>query len=246
MFNSAYLFLYFIIFCIGAAIGAYVERILKGRSTPLPPPPPPASDNKTLARGGDIEIFGAWRTSGNKLWLEMDGKRLENKDVLQPEQRQRLLTLLLDLRPWLESPRPATSQPEVAPQPVRPAGPAPMVSLQSSRPAAPAPTSIPQPVRPAMPSQPVQAEKTTAAPASEANKPAPSLDSIIQQIDKVLQAKLATSPLKDRDIQLVEGSGGIVIVKDGKNLYEGVDAIPDPEIKAFIQQAVADWEKGAR
>ena len=97
-----------------------------------------------------------------------------------------------------------------------------------------------------MPQPPVKVEKKNGAPADETVQPAPVLDSIIQQIDKVLQAKLETSAFKERGIQLVEGPGGIVIVKDGINRYEGVDAIPDPEVKTLIRQAVADWEKGSK
>jgi hypothetical protein len=217
---TANLFLYFVIFCVGASIGALVERALKRRSAP--PPPLPLSDNKT-AHDGDFEVLSAWRTRSNKVWLSMDGNRLDNEAALQPEQHQRLLNLVLDLRPWLETARPAITEPAAASQPVRPAAPATSASPQ-----------------------PLPAEKKKTALAVEDVKPAPVLDSIIQQIDKVLQAKLATSAFKDRDIQLIEGPGGIVIVKDGINRYEGVDGVPDPEVKTLIRQAVADWEKGPK
>jgi hypothetical protein len=212
-------FLFLVIFCIGAAIGGLIERALKGRS--IPPQPP--SNKNTLAGEDDVEVFSAWRTRSNKVWLSMDGTRLNDKAALQPGQYQRLLNLVLDLRPWLESGRPATPKPDSTQQPIHPATPTPGV------------------FQPA-----VQAKKKNGAPAGEAVEPAPSLDSIIKQIDKVLQARLATSAFKDRGIRLVEGPGGIVIVKDGINRYEGVDAIPDPEIKTLIQQAVAEWEKGPK
>ena len=215
------LFLFLVIFCIGAAIGGMIERALKGRS--IPPTPLPPSNKNALAKADDVEVFSAWRTSSNQVWLSMDGTRLNDKAALQPGQYQRLLSLVLDLRPWLESGRPASPKPESIQQPLRPAAPAAAAS---------------QP--------PVQAKKKIGAPAREAVENAPVLDSIIQQIDKVLQARLATSAFKDRNIQLVEGPGGIVIIKDGINKYEGLDGIPDPEIKTLIRQAVADWEKGPK
>ena len=219
--TGATIFLFLVIFCIGAAIGGMIERALKRRSTP--PLPISPSNINTLAEANDVEILSAWRTGSNKVWLSMDGTRLNDKAALQPGQYQRLLNLVLDLRPWLETTQPATASAVATPQPVWPAAPAP---------------AVPQP--------PVKVEKKNGAPADETVQPAPVLDSIIQQIDKVLQAKLETSPFKERGIQLVEGPGGIVIVKDGINRYEGVDAIPDPEVKTLIRQAVADWEKGAK
>jgi hypothetical protein len=203
--TSTTIFLYLVFVCVGAAIGGLIERALNRRSTPRPPLP---SSNNKLADAGDVEVLSAWRTRSNKVWLDMDGKRLDNKDTLQPEQRQRLLSLVLDLRPWLETVRPAAPEPGVAPQTVQP-------------------------------------EKKKSALAGEEVKPVPALKSIIEQIDDVLQVKLATSVFKDRGIQLTEGPGGIVMVKDGIKTYEGIDAIPDPEIKTLLRQAVVDWEKGS-
>jgi hypothetical protein len=196
--------------CLGAVVGGLIERRLNRHSSPGLPPIP--SDNK-LAREGDLEILRAWRTQAGKIWLDMDGTHLEDKAALQTDQRRRLLNVVLDLRPWLET------------------APGVEIGLEVQAP----------PVVPA-----VQPEKKKGKPTDEANKPAPVLKTIIQQIDDVLQIKLETSMFKDRGIQLVEGPGGIVLVKDGVKKYEGVDSVPDPEIKALIRQAVTDWEKGAK
>ena len=223
--TTSILFLFLVIFCIGAAVGGLIERALKKRSNPPPPEPLPiAPTNKNmLAEAEDVEILRAWRTRSNRVWLDMDGIRLNNKTALQPGQYQRLLNLVLDLRPWLETTKPAAPIPETTQLPLRPAA---QVA--------------------AAPQAPILAKKKNDAAADEAVKPAPVLDTIIQQIDKVLQAKLETSAFKDRGIELVEGPGGIVIVKDGINRYEGVDGIPDTGIKALIRQAVSDWEKGPK
>lgn len=52
---------------------------------------------------GEVEVIRAWRTGAGNLRLEMDGQKIENGKNIQPEQRRRLVNLLLDLRPWLET-----------------------------------------------------------------------------------------------------------------------------------------------
>ena len=219
---SASLILYLFILCLGAAIGGLIERALKRGSTPRRSLPTsnnlPIENGEKLANEGDIEALGVWRARNNNVWLKMDGKRLENKESLEPDQRQRLIGLVLELRPWLETSRPAAPLPSA---PVQASG----------------PTVTVLPV--AQPMDRVGKQKNTPG-----DKPAPVLESIIQQIDRVLQAKLATSDFKERGVQLLEGPGGIVLVKDGIKSYEGVDAVPDPQVQALIRQAVADWEKG--
>ena len=220
MFTTPVIFLTIIVFCVGIAIGSIIESFIKRRS-PTPPPSPPETNK--LAREGDIEVLSAWRSADNRVWLDMDGKRLDNKEALQPGQHQRLLNLVLELRPWLE--------------PARIPAPGSADAPQTGRPTAPTPAAVLQPVQP---------PKAKTASAGEEKRPAPALESIIEQIDKVLQVKLAATVYKDRGIGLTEGPGGIVIINDGSKSYEGMDSIPDPEIKALIQQAVSDWEKGGK
>ena len=131
------IFLFFIFSSLGAAAGALIQRAQNaqhaqhtGRTpctgrTPYRRPAPPPSQASTsespaenkLASDGDVEILRAWRTLSERIWLEMDGARLNGKESLQPDQRRRLVSMLLDFRPWLES-TPAAAASEVQPLPV--------------------------------------------------------------------------------------------------------------------------------
>jgi hypothetical protein len=70
------IFLYFVIVCVGASVGALIQRNLD-RRTPPPPaaqaPPQVPPNTYGLAAEGDVEILRLWRTLAGKLWLEMDG-----------------------------------------------------------------------------------------------------------------------------------------------------------------------------
>ncbi len=66
--------------------------------------------------------------------------------------------------------------------------------------------------------------------------------SIVEQVNHLLQQKLATSPLKNMGILLMELPNQGMVVMVGTDQYPDVDSVPDPEIKAIIQAAVNDWE----
>ncbi len=66
--------------------------------------------------------------------------------------------------------------------------------------------------------------------------------SIVTQIDSILQARLAGTPLEDRGVFLTQSPEGGVTVYIGLTKYEGVNDVPDPEIKAAIRAAITEWE----
>ena len=67
--------------------------------------------------------------------------------------------------------------------------------------------------------------------------------SIVVQIDDILQEKLEGSPLSKRGIRLRELPNQAMTVMVGLDQYDGVDEVPDEEIRNLIRSAVNEWEK---
>lgn len=221
--DTTTIFLFIVFGCMGAAVGALLQRAQNRRSAP---PPPQGSSTESpegnkLASEGDVEILRAWRTLSGRVWLEMDGARQNGKETLTPEQRRRLVSMLVDLRAWVEKTPAAAAVPEIQPDHAVEAG-------------------LPHPAVAAIPlvNKGKKDEKEV--------KPVVVLKSMVEQIDELLQTKLPGGPYQNRDIHLTEGPGGTVLVKDGLKKYEGIDAVPDAEIQALIRQTVTEWEKSSR
>jgi len=168
--------------------------------------------------------------------LEMDGRPV-NISAIGADQRKRLIDLMLVMRPWVEAapaprpsavPQPPTASTEAAPSSGGPladrlaaaAGPTPPPS------SAPKPAAVPAALRPVAVREPPEPGTPT---------------TMVGQIDAILQARLAGSSLAGHAIRVVESSeGGAAIVVD-KQRYAGVGDVPDPEIKAVIKAAIAEW-----
>jgi hypothetical protein len=182
------------------------------------PPPSPGSqpDNSLLKLGLDDK---------SQFMLSLDGQAVDTSQ-LAPDQRKRLIELMVRMRPWVEGDiarKPAAdSQP--VPRPM--AAPTPSLSrLPQSQPSTASPS---QPV-PAAAAQPV---KEQAAPTS-----------MVGQIDAILQRHLAGSPLASLGLRLIESPEGGVIVMVGTSRYAGVGEVPNPEVQAAIRAAIAEWER---
>ncbi|MCL4562509.1 MAG: hypothetical protein M1281_18095, partial [Chloroflexi bacterium] len=171
-------------------------------------------------RAGQISFFRD--RAGEPLQVEMDGKILGNAIELNGKQRQTLEELVLEVRTWLGY---APQQPAVTPPAAfsgeANAEPEYLPSSFTAEPAVRAPSAG----TPAVATAPGEAK------------------SIVAQIDEILQEHLAGSALASRSIRLMEVPKEGVIVAVGVDHYPDIDAVPDPDIRAIIQTAVAEWEQ---
>jgi hypothetical protein len=173
-----------------------------------PPAPAAPKENNLLKLSLD---------SNSQLRLELDGQRADTTQ-LAPEQRKRLIDLMVTMRPWIDASAPKPSAP---PQPVPP----------QPIPSTPIAASISQPISKPITPAPTSKKKEEAAPTT-----------MVGQIDAILQAHLAGLPMENRGIRLIESPEGGVVVMVGLTKYNGVGEVPDPQVQAVIRAAIAEWE----
>lgn len=161
------------------------------------------------------------------LTLDLDGARV-NTSALSTEQRKRLIEMLTFMRPWLEG-KPVHA-PAATPPPVPQPQPAPVVS----------PPPPQQPAIDPIPSRPIAPPQS--ATVAKEDRPASSPTSIVGQIDQILQARLAGTPLEERGIFLTQSPEGGVMVYVGLTKYMSIDDVPDAEIRTAIRSAISEWE----
>lgn len=78
---------------------------------------------------------------------------------------------------------------------------------------------------------------------SDVGAPRPADRSIAVQVDEILQEMLKNSPLASRAIRLMELPQKGMVVMIGLDQFDGVDAVPDEDIRQVLRAAVAEWER---
>jgi hypothetical protein len=74
----------------------------------------------------------------------------------------------------------------------------------------------------------------------------PKSGSIVEQIESILQRKLPGTLLEGKNIHILEGQAGEVIVQIDQERFIGVNAVTDADIKDLIRKAVVEWEIGSK
>jgi len=70
----------------------------------------------------------------------------------------------------------------------------------------------------------------------------PRYQSMVEQINNILQQKLVESEGSLKGVRLIESPEGTVRVLIGVQSYS-IDQVPDPEVRQLIHEAVAAWEE---
>ena len=187
-----------------------------------------------------VAVARLWRSrKTRRLVVEMDERTYAAANELSSEQQQRLAGGVAVLQSWLAEEEPAREA--EAPLVAAPAPPAPRVAAKEQ--IAAAPIASAEAVKP-VPARPIDALSRTFSP----NPPAavPKFKSIAVQINEVLQKQLPGSSFEAVGIALIEMPDQGVVVRVGAEEYAGVEAVPDPAVRAFIKAAVAEWEANTR
>ncbi len=224
---STTIFIIFAAICVivGFIIGALVALFFSER------------EKKQMSNAGDLlpedidpdqhtQLIRLWRTAGGALLVELNGRVLT--DIKQASTAQRLefeaiteqwfkwLGLRFDLPKTEVKPTPQPT-PAVEPAPVYP------------------------PVRPSAPPRPTAA--TANASVVTTPQTPVSSDSMVGQIDEILQDMIRNSDQQQHSVKITQDfREGIIVLLDGAR-YVGVDGVPDPEIKGLIHAAATEWER---
>lgn len=199
-------------------------------SQPAPPPTQPE-----MVRVDDPGLLRIKEENGSFV-LDLDGKRV-NPISLSSDQRKRLIDMLNIMRPWLEARAAASSHRPTVPPPSPP--PTTLNERLSAFGSTP-PEDRPAPSQPASP--PPQPPAPRSSTIAKEDRPVAPANSIVSQIDSILQSRLVGTPLEERGIFLAQSPEGGVSVYVGLTRYSGIDDVPDPQIKAAIRAAISEWE----
>ena len=186
-----------------------------------------------------VEVARLWRVPGERdVFPEVEGQVYKKADDMSDEQWKRLYQSTEDLRRWMKGHLHMADENAAASAAPVPASSKEVVNSMSNSNSINS-TSMPanQPSPPSLNPVSILARAVTAD--VNADTPAPS---IAAQVDEILQEKLEDSPLKSRGVRLMELPDQGMVVMIGMDQYDGVDAVPDPDVQALIREAVAEWE----
>lgn len=210
---------------IGLLVGILVASLFFSRGPKSAEPEEPPQE---LLKDGFAEIVRLWYSpSGKKIVTQMDGGYYKEFLHLSTDQKNRVNRLLVLWSAWAGKVSEAKAEPT----------PAPFVGVESSD-AAPLP-----PIEPVLDWSVQEALKAEEDADSSVLAVEDKPKTIAGQISLIIEKMLVDSPIKEKGIKLIENDHHGVDVWIGLEKFDGIDAIPYPDVQQLIREAVAQWER---
>lgn len=210
---------------IGLLVGLLVSSLFSSRESKNVEPNEPPQE---MVKAGFAEVVRLWYSpSGKKIITQLDGAFYREFLTLSPEQKSRVNKLLELWSTW------TGKAPEVKPD---------SVSASDSKVAEGEEAGLPK-IQPVLDWSVAEALKSAdvAEPGILAKEDKPK--TIAGQISLIIEKMLENSPIKEKGIRLIENNHHGVDVWIGLEKFDGIDAIPYPEVQQLIRNAVAEWER---
>lgn len=210
---------------LGLAIGAIITLLFTGGKTEkeeTPAPKPVELLPEGISRSKHVDVVRLWHErAGSQLVVEVDGKVLPESGSLSAGQRSALESAIREWAAWLGLGK-APAKPAAAP-----------AAVEKPPVAAPPPQVRPAPVV-------VPGVSAVAVPPVVPAEVRPK--SMVEQIDEIVQEMLPASPLAGHTLRVRSDiKEGVLVWLDGKR-YFGIGEVDDPQAKAILQAAAAEWE----
>lgn len=216
---------------IGVAIGSLLSGLMKESKSE--PPQQPAGEVDWIE-----QVRLVTDKEGKAILPQFQGKVYLLEKELPAERRRLLVKTLDEIRTWLGETAVVAPVVETAPPVPTPTIEQPTVEGASMQPDVVTQTITPTVKKLSM--NPIDLfAKAIQSDIKQVNS-APK--SIVAQIDEILQEKLEGSHLERRGIRLMEFLGKGMVVMVGLDQYEGVDEVPDEEVRNLIRSSVKEWE----
>ena len=216
----------FVVLAIGVLLGLLLSSFFREDSDK-------GGSKKTKSPNQNlVEIAHLWCDQRDRrMVFQIENEYYKRSSDLTPKEKEILLKVVMDFYQWLEPP--STIKPEAAEKISVPD------SAMDARLTAVTLENKPEPKRPGF--RPM--EIFTQALEAEVSTSAIPAQSIVAQIDAILQENLNAANMQKWAVRLVEFPDRGMVVMVGLEQYEGIDAVPYERVRVMIRQAVAEWER---
>ncbi len=218
-----------------AATAAPPEAASPAAPPPLPPNPAPQS---VEANPGFVELGRLLRTPDGLLVLQANNNwYLRRQDIADPQLLAALdeFSRFLqndDLPPPVARPPLADTEPPAQPKPTEIVDGRPTVFM-TAREAAQVPLTAPS----------LDIMRQYRYLRERDKQPQIKIKTVLEEIDDILQAKIADTALAKRGLKVsADSSGAALFFLDGKS-YSGAEELPEAEAQAVVKAAIQEWER---